>query len=320
MTNPRHARETENGRYYEIPGVDRQLVSVTNANSVALAKYGLPLWYANLATDAAWSNLPRMAYALRRPPCEASSSDDRCGVCRDCVTRDIKGAAEASRDSASALGSRVHDLAEAHVLGRPIDEMPGDDEAGLYVAQYMRFLEDFEVDLERDVVATEMTVYDDHAGYAGTLDVILRLPMDGWTFTADKTGVPRLGKTRKVTDPEQRGRFLLDIKTSRKRGVTQSYPENVLQVTALRHAKRLVLPDDTTAPMVTGITGTGTIQLRSNRYAVIPLPSRTQEMRTFLRVLEMTRWVHDVWPGDYDYRPISPSGTQTPKRQRKADQ
>ena len=196
MTQPRHAHETENGRYYTIPGLP-PLVSVTNAISVGLSKYALPIWYANQSTEAAWDNVPGMVAALRRKPCGIPApvvfpppEPQPCGVCRDCLTRHIREAAERARDSASFLGSRVHELAEAHLLGRTLAEQDGDAEAGLYVAQYLRFLDDFDVRLDRDVVAAETTVVNARDGYAGTGDIWLRLPFAGFLFEKDKEGHP----------------------------------------------------------------------------------------------------------------------------------
>lgn len=317
MTNPRHAFETDNGRYYHIPGINQPLVSVTNANSVALAKYGLPLWYANLATEAAWEALPAMTAALRRTPCGitprmvANGHDGRpCDVCVPCVTRHIKEAAERERDSASFLGSRVHHLAEAHLLRKPVDQLEGDDEAGLYVAQYIQFLADFDIDPDRDVVATEATVCDERHGYAGTGDIWLRLPFDGFTFDGHTLS------TKMARKPETRGTVLIDIKTSRKRARTQTYPENLLQLTGLRHASHLVLPDDTLVPNIK-VRGTATLQLREKGYALIPMPSGTREFRHFQSVLDLARLVYDEWGGGYDYRPLNPDGKVTPKRARK---
>lgn len=316
MTSPRHAHETDNGRYYTIPGLP-PMVSVTNAISVGLSKYALPIWYANQSTEAAWDNVPAMVGALRRKPCGIKPSfpqdgPEPCGVCRDCLTRHIKEAAERARDSASFLGSRVHELAEAHLLGNSLAVMDGDDEAGLYVAQYLKFLSDFDVHPERDVVGAETTVVNSRDGYAGTGDIWLRLPFDGFLF--DQKGTV---KAARVDDPTERGTILVDIKTSRKRASTQSFPENVMQLAALRRAPEVVLPDDTLvqAPRV---NGAATLQLRAKTYRLIPLPSGEREYRLFQNVLSLASWLHDEWPGDYGYRPVTPSGRFVAKRGAKA--
>jgi hypothetical protein len=320
VTSPRHAHETDNGRYYTIPGLP-PLVSITNAISVGLSKYALPIWYANQSTEAAWDVVPGMVAALRakpcgiRPPVWPETEPAPCGICRDCLTRHIKEAAERARDSASFLGSRVHELAEAHVLGRTLAPLEGDDEAGLFVAQYLKFLKDFDVNLDRDVVSAETTVVNERDGYAGTGDIWLRLPFDGFLFERDKAG-QLVVKVKRVENPAERGTILVDLKTSRKRASTQSFPENVMQLAALRHATEIVLPDDTRAPNVR-VTGAATLQLRPNRYSLIPLPSGQREYRLFQNVLALAEWLHNEWAGDYWNRPITPSGRFVAKRNQK---
>lgn len=307
MTNPRHAYESDNGRYYHVPGIEKPLVSVTNAISVGLSKYAISVWYANQAAAAAWDVVPAMTAALRRKDCDG---DDPCGVCRPCIDRHIREAGERARDSASFLGSRVHALAEAHLLGRTLAEIEGDDEAGLYVAQYLRFLKDFDVNPERDVVGSEATVVNERAGYAGTGDVWLRLPFDG--FLWDKGVV----KAKRVDDPAERGVILIDLKTSRKRSSTQSFPENVMQLAGLKHAPNLVLPDDTLTRNIP-VAGVATLQLRAKTYRLIPLPAGQREFALFQNVLNLADWLHHEWPGDYGHRPITPSGRFVPKRGQK---
>lgn len=312
MTNPRHAHETDNGRYYHIPGIDQPLVSVTNALSVGMNKYGLPMWYSKLAVEAAWEHLPQMAAALFTKACgQPATSDDTCGRCRDCLTRKIKAAAEDARDSASFLGSRVHELAEAHVTGAVLAPQEGDDEAGLYVAQYLKFLDDFDVDINRDVYSAEVTVTNQGYGYAGTADIILRLPLDGF--------VPGFKTLERIENPKDRPLTLIDIKTSRTRAATQTYGENHLQLTALAMATHLLLPDDTLTRMPR-VRGAAVLNLRAKKYELIPSPAlRDKEKKAFLNVLGLAKFMHDDWPGEYDYRPVKPDGTFKPKRVPKGD-
>ena len=289
MTDPRHARDTDNGRYYTHPVTGQQLVSVTNVLSTGFSKFGLPKWYANHAADYALENLPTVV---------ARARTDRPGI-----RQEIAAAAERARDNASELGTRVHHLADAHVTGQPVAEQEGDDEAGLYVAQYLKFLSDFGIDLERDFVAAELSVAHPDLGYAGTLDGIVNLALDGYVD----------GKVKPLTGTERRP-WLFDIKTSRKRAATQTYPDHALQLAALRHARELWLPDDTTAPMVP-VVGAAVLNLRPKSYALIPLPTRKdRELAAFVHILGSCQWLHQNWPGDYDHRPITPSGRFKPKR------
>jgi hypothetical protein len=269
-----------------------------------MAKFGLPMWYASLATEAAWDNLPRMVAALRVPDCGEQDYDKACHRCRPCVTRVIKYAAEEARDKAANMGTRVHDLACAHVLGRTLVPEEGDDIAALFINQYLRFLADFDIDLTKHIEAAETTVAHPALGYAGTLDVIYQLRFDGF--------LP--GQPVKLLPDDKRALWMIDIKTSLKRPSTQTYPDHPLQLTALRSATEMWLPDDTVAPMPRGIKGAAVLNLRTKTYKLIPLPTRQREFGAFKALLTHTGWVHGEWPGEYDHRPIRPTGKFEPKR------
>ena len=297
MTSPKHAHETENGRYYTRPTDGREFVSVTNALSVGMAKYGLPLWYARLAAEYAIEHQGALM---------ARSLTDRDGAIKE-----IKEAAERAKDEAANMGTRVHALAEAHLLGRTLVPEDGDHIARLFIDQYEKFLADFEIDLQRDVVATEMTVCNPSAGYAGTLDICLRLPLDGFLPGA---------APKRVDDPERRPIWLIDIKSSLTRSATQCYPENPLQLTALKDCTEAWMPDDTIEPMPRPISGAAVLNLRQRSYELIPLPTTDAERKAFRAVATLAQWKHDEWTGEYDYRPIRPSGRFKPKRGTTADQ
>jgi hypothetical protein len=291
VTDPKNARDTEHGRYYTRPGDGQQLVSVTNVLSTGFSKFGLPKWYANNAADYALDNLPRVVVESRTN--------------RDEVRKEISEAGDRARDGAADLGTRVHALAEAHVTGQQLAEREGDNEAGLYVNQYLKFLDDFGIDIGRDFISAELTVADPARGYAGTLDAICRLGLDGYI----------VGEPVKPVPEAERVPWLWDIKTSRKRAATQTYPDHALQLASLRHAREMWLPDDTVEPMFRGIVGAAVLNLRPRSYALIPLPTRPdRELAAFHHILGSCQWLHANWPGDYDYRPVKPDGKFKPKR------
>ena len=293
MSDPKHARHIDDkGRYYQIPGIDKPLISVTNAIGV-LNKYGLAPWYAKLAAEHAVDHLPELILRART---------DRQGAIND-----IKAAGERARDEAGELGTRVHDLADAHVLGKTLPELEIDREAGLYVAQYLKFLDEYEIDIEQHVYASEMTVYNEHDGWAGTLDLMPMLRLDGYIA----------GHPVAVLPDGERHLWMLDIKTSRTRAVTQTYPQHGFQLAALRHARHALLADDTSIKMPP-VYGTATLQLRADKYELIPVPATTAHYKHFLRAVDLALFLHNDdgngWPGDYDYRPIKPTGKFKPKR------
>ena len=293
MSDPKHARHIdEKGRYYQIPGIDKPLISVTNAIGV-LNKYGLAPWYAKLAAEHAVDHLPELILRART---------DRQGAIND-----IKAAGERARDEAGELGTRVHELADAHVLGKTLPELEIDREAGLYVAQYLKFLDEYEIDIEQHVYASEMTVYNEHDGWAGTLDLMPMLRLDGYIA----------GHPVAVLPDEKRHVWMLDIKTSRTRSANQVYPQHGFQLAALRHAKHALMPDDTAIPM-RPVYGCAILNLRPNKYELVPVPATVDHYKMFCRAVDLALFLHNDdgngWPGDYDYRPIKPTGKFKPKR------
>lgn len=307
MTSPRHAEATALGRYYTHPQTGEALISVTNVLSVGCAKPALVPWAAKVVAEHAWNLLPRMAGALRTKDCGAGAKRDQaCGRCPDCLTRELKGEVTVARDKASDLGSRVHALAEAHVLGTVVAPENGDDIAQTYLDQYLKFIEHWDIDLEHDVEAVEITVANPRLGYAGTLDLLVRLPIDGF--------IP--GKPVKPTPDGEKALWLIDLKTSETRAATSVYGEYALQLAALRHASEVWLPDDTTGPMVRGITGAAVLNLRRRTFELIPLPTGKAEFDAFQGSLALAKWMHgaghDITGGTY--RPITRTGAAKPKR------
>lgn len=305
MTSPRHAEATALGRYYHHPATGEALISVTNVLSVGCAKPALVPWAAKIAAEKAWELVPRMAAALLVKDCGAGARrDEACGRCRDCLVREVKGEVTVARDKAADLGSRIHHLAQHHVLGVIVAPEEGDDRAAPFVAQYVKFLADFDVDIERDIESVELTVAYPSFGYAGTLDLLVWLPL---AFVGGKA-VP--------TPDGKKHLWLVDLKTSTTRPATSVYGEYALQLAALRHAREAWLPDDTVIPMVKGIVGSAVLNLRARTYELVPVPSETAEFAAFKGSLALAKWMHttgaDVTKGEY--RPVGPDGRPKPKR------
>jgi len=305
MTSPRHAESTAQGRYYTHPVTGQQLVSVTNILSVACAKPALIPWAVKVVVEKAWTVLPRMVAASRKQqdckPTRPSKDWEACGTCWGCLNREVKGEHNVVRDKASDLGTRIHNLAEAHILHKP---MPEDLEAAPYVGQYEAFLRDFDVDITKDIEATELTVANPALGYAGTLDLLVWLRLDGF--------IP--GQPVKVNPDGKRSLWLLDFKSSATRAAGSVYPEYALQLAGLRGASEMWLPDDSIVPMMRGITGAACLNLRQSTYALIPLPTGNAEFAAFKGGLVMTKWMHSGPVNDA--RPIQPDGSTKPKATR----
>jgi hypothetical protein len=297
MTSPRHAEATALGRYYTHPTTGEQLISVTNVLSVGCAKPALVPWAAKIAAEWAMDHLPQLVHRSR--------TEDR-----ESLRKEISAQVTVARDKAADLGSRIHALAEAHVLGTTLAEEEGDDQAAPYVKQYEAFLRDFNVDITKDIESVELTVANPFLGYAGTLDLLVWLNLDGF--------IPGMGT--RPTDGGKKALWLVDLKTSATRAAASVYGEYALQLAALRHAKEMWLPDDTVIPMVGGIKGAAVLNLRQRTYELVPLPTGQQELDAFKGSLVLAKWMHETGQAVTrgDFRPITAQGSAKPKRARKA--
>lgn len=253
MTNPKHARDTERGRYYTDPAGGPDLVSVTNVLSSGVAKFALVPWAVKLTAEHCVDN--RLDVARR------ALKD------REQLLKDIKAVHRNARDIAADLGTRVHDRAESMALRAPF---AADKEVDPYARQLAVFWERWGVNLDRDVVAAEITFAHRLLGYAGTGDLMIWLP----------TGP---GRAREL--------WLIDYKTSAKRPASSVYPEYAMQLAALRFAECVWLPDDTDGA-VPKIQRTGVLNLRQRSHALVPMPGDRRAFRAFRGALETTKWLH----------------------------
>ncbi|MEU3851782.1 hypothetical protein [Streptomyces sp. NPDC029554] len=274
MTNPKHARDTAQGRYYTDPAGGPDLVSVTNVIDTAVNK--------SMAL-VPWGVKVTLEYALDR----WNVITDRVAEDRAALTKELKAVHRDVREQAADLGDRVHDAAEARVLGAPVADDPI---VTPYVAQLDIWLASWGVDLNEHVEATEITCLHRRLGYAGTADLMIWLP----------------------TGPGGRLElWLIDYKSSATRPAKSVYPENTLQLAALRYCESVLLPDDTEQPMP-AIERTGVLNLRAGSHALVPMPADRVAHRAFRGALETTRWLHAA-PHTYPAL-FAPGHEPAPKR------
>jgi hypothetical protein len=253
VTNPKHAQDTDNGRYYRDPAGGPDLVSVTNVLSSGVAKFALVPWAVKLTAEHCVDN--RLDVARR------ALKD------REQLLKDIKAVHRNARDTAADLGTRVHDRAEAMALQAPF---PADREVDPYARQLALFWQRWGVDLDTDIVAAEITFAHRRLGYAGTGDLMIWL----------RTGPDRSKEL-----------WLVDYKTSAKRPASSVYPEYAMQLAALRFAECVWLPDDTDGA-VPKIQRTAVLNLRQRSHALVPMPGDRRAFRAFRGALETTKWLH----------------------------
>ncbi|MFD0078187.1 hypothetical protein ACFVIY_37800 [Streptomyces sp. NPDC127166] len=260
MTDPKWAVATERGRYYRDPAGGPDLISVTNVLGTGVNKsYALVPWGAGLVADTVIADPIVTARRARTEP--------------TALRRELAAVPRQSSERASNLGTRVHNRAQAQVLGVPY---PADPEVEPYAQQLARWFRLWHVDLAEDVVATETTVLHRRYGYAGTGDL--------WVWL--RTGVMR-----------RRQLWLVDYKTSAKKPADTVYDEQPLQLTALRRAPEWLLPDDTTerAPRV---HRTALLNLRPRSHRFIEVPSGSTQFRAFRGALATSLYLHNA-PSSY---------------------
>lgn len=281
MTSPKHARDTANGRYYDDP-LDHEMVpSCTNV----LDEWhipALPPAAAKATAEYIVEHLPAAVHASRRPETREAFLKD--------AKAHYKNVWERKRD----LGSRIHHLAEAHVLGKP---MPRDEEAAPYIASYEAWLRSFNVDIERDIESAEITALRrSEPRYGGTADLWVNL-----SFPTERTAPdPRFKGRNPVPQETPSGLWLIDIKTSSAHPASAIYRDNVLQLAALRYADIALLPDDTEVK-VPVFVGAAILNLRTDSYGFIPMPADEAAHLAFLSLVGVARFAHQL-----DLKPYKP--------------
>lgn len=253
MTDPKHAHNTDHGRYYTDPAGGPDLVSVTNVLDTSVHKHALKPWAVKLSVEWILDNIDEVNRRIINDRTE--------------LTRDAKAIANQASEDAADLGTRIHLAAQQRLLRAPI---PDDPEVRPYLSRFNLWLTEWGIDIDRDVESVEITVVHRRLGYAGTADLMIWLP----------TGP---GGRREL--------WLIDYKTSATRPAKSVYAENAQQLAALRFAENVLLPDDTDGDMPR-IQRTGVLNLRQRSHALVEMPGDENAFRAFRGALVNAQWHH----------------------------
>jgi hypothetical protein len=259
VTDPKLAHETDNGRYYTDPVGGPDLISVTNVLNTSVHKHALRPWAVKLTVE--WVLEHRIEVARRAVTDRAE------------LVKELKAISDDVSEAARDLGTRVHLAAQHRLLHAPI---PDDAQVRSYLRRFDMWLAEWGVNVDRDVVATEITVVHRILGYAGTADLMVWLP----------------------TGPGgQMELWLIDYKSSATRSAKSVYAENAQQLAALRYAENVLLPDDTDGEMPR-IQRTGVLNLRQRSHALVEMPGDERAFRAFRGALINAQWHHSA-PSSY---------------------
>jgi len=245
--------------WYRDPVTGQKLRRVTTILEQGCAKGdALTFWAGNITAETAMDHLPQLVAASLDPTKRAE------------MTTWLKRAHIRKKDERSDIGSAVHTLIEAHVLGQPMPaELLDDPEMQPFLQHFFRFIDEWQIEFE----ASEMVVGSYEQGYAGTLDYLLRSPL-----LAEIYGLP----ANTV--------FMGDTKTGGELDVKGVYPESALQMAAYRNAPVAWLRDGSQVPMPPTYSTGVVLHLRPEGYRLIPVFCGDDVFRAFLVIQQAAEW------------------------------
>lgn len=225
---------------------------VTTILDLGMPKTALIFWAGNITAETALDNLPYLVSSSLRPAQREEAYDW------------LRRAHTRKKDARAEIGSAVHKVIEAHVLGQPIPEdLLDDDEIRPYLEHFLQFVTDWQVTFE----ASEMVVGNSTDCYAGTLDYLLKSPL-----IADRIGAPADAV------------IIGDTKTGGELDVKGVYPEAGIQMSAYRAAEVCWLRDGTRLPMPAMHTTGVVLHLRPEGYRLIPVQCGPEVYAAFLHI------------------------------------
>lgn len=251
--------------FYKCHTTGAMLRSVTTILSQGSPKEALIHWAGKLVAETAMEHLPQLVRASRHPEQAREMTDW------------LKRAHTRKKDERADLGTAVHNLIEAKVLGTPIpDELANDPEMRPYVTNFEAFVRDWQIEF----TASEMVVADYDHQYAGTLDYLLRSPL-----LARALGCP---PDMDIPGDTKTGGEL-DEKTydGNVRGV---YPEAGVQMSAYRQARYGWLRDGTRVEMPPRHSVGVVLHLRPEGYRLYPVDCGDSVFAAFCSIRQVAEF------------------------------
>ncbi|MFF7949076.1 hypothetical protein [Streptomyces griseorubiginosus] len=251
--------------WYRVKGTDLKLRRVTTILEQGCSKGdALTFWAGNITAETAMNNLPYLV--------SSSLYADKRTEAYDWLRR----AHTRKKDERKDVGSAVHKVIEANVLGKPMPaELLNDPELVPFLDHFLRFVEEWQVTFE----ASEMVVGNKEQGYAGTLDYLVRSPLIEAAVAAYFGCDIPAGTV-----------FCGDTKTGGELDVKGVYPEASLQMAAYRKARVAWLRDGTEVPMPPTFWAGVVLHLRPEGYRLIPAVADDAVFEAFLTVKRNAEW------------------------------
>ena len=243
MTSPVNSIKRGNSRFYVDPLNDNlKLPSVTSVMN-ALAKPALKFWAAKKTAEAAVEEFGTVALMVGQGKTEGAIDY-------------LKRAPQRSSGPASKLGSEVHDICDRIAKGEDIKRVHPDHQG--FLDRFTKWIKDFEVGF----MESEITVWSDTHGYAGTLDAICMI--DGEVV-------------------------ILDWKT----GASGVWPDVALQLNAYANADCILEPDGTRRD-IPNIEAAAVLHLRPEAAQLYPVRLGEDVFDVFKALLVSDEWQREI--------------------------
>lgn len=289
-------RRQNNGYYADHETGDR-LRSVTTILGGGIPKEALVFWAANTCVDAAIEALPQLVAASR--------SRERLEDLRVWLKR----AHTRKKDERADVGTAVHKVIEAHILGEPLpQELLDDEETAPYLDHFLKFVDEWAVEF----TASEMVIANPEHLYAGTLDYMVRSPLIVASLREQGFDVP--DGVDLMGDTKTGGTLNKLTSAGHVHGV---YPEAGLQMSAYRKGTVCWLRNGDRVPMPPTAEVGIVLHLQADGYRIYPARCGDDIYKYFRYAQVIDEWTSKVSSAKAA-QPVIGSALVLPTQQAKA--